>query len=96
VGELNLTIRQLIQLQRQRLLSSNPTERFAAALLIPSVLRKQLDKLKDRQLGKLLDEEVGAHLNVFAPESTICAAAADRLGRRSRREPKNRKGDFNV
>jgi hypothetical protein len=82
VGALILTIRQLIQLQRQRLRSSNPVERFAAVLLIPSVLRKQLDKLDDRRLGQLLDEDVGARLNVLAPESTICFVAADRLRRR--------------
>ena len=76
---LNLTIRQLIQLQRQRLRSKNPVERFAAALLIPSELTRRFRRLNDREIGQLLDDEVGARLNVFGPESTICLAAADRL-----------------
>jgi len=54
-------------------------ERFAAALLIPSELTRRLHRLKDREIGHLLDDEVGARLNVLAPESTICLAAADRL-----------------
>ena len=90
VGELNLTIRQLIQLQRERLCSSNPVERFAAALLVPSELRKRLAKLNDCEIGLLLDGEVGARLNVLAPESTICVVAADRLRRRLTFSPDRR------
>ena len=78
-----MTIRGLIQQQRQRLRSSNPVERFAAALLISGELTKRLSKLNDSEIGKLLDDEVGARLNVFAPELTICLAAADRLRRRA-------------
>ena len=81
VEGLNLTIRQLIQLQRQRLRSSNPVERFAAALLIPNELRKRLNHLSDREIGQLLDDEVVARMNVLGPESTICYVAADRLRR---------------
>jgi hypothetical protein len=80
-GERNLTIRQLIQLQRERLRSSNPVERFAASLLIPSELRKRLSHLNDREIGQLLDDEVVARMNVLWPESTICFAAANRLRR---------------
>ena len=76
---LNLTIRQLIQQQRQRLCSTNPVERFAAALLISGELTKRLSKLNDCEIGELLDDEVGARLNLFAPELTICLAAVDRL-----------------
>ena len=82
-GERNLTIRQLIQLQRQRLRSSNPVERFAASLLIPSELRKRLSHLNDREIGQLLDDEVVARMNLLGPESTICFAAAERLRRRT-------------
>jgi hypothetical protein len=81
-GERNLTIRQLIQLQRQRLRSRNPVERFAASLLIPSELRKRLNSLNDREIGQLLDDEVVSRMSVLGPESTICFAAADRLRRR--------------
>ena len=61
------------------MLSVNPAERLAAALLIPGVLAKRLRLLDDFQLARLLDDEVGAQLNLLAPESTICLAAADRL-----------------
>jgi hypothetical protein len=79
---MNLTIRQLIPQQRQRLHSRNPVERFAAALLIPNELTRRISRLNDRGLAELLDDEIGARLNVLAPESTICLAAADRLRRR--------------
>jgi len=83
VEGLNLTIRQLIQQQRQRLCSTNPVERFAAALLISGELTKRLSNLTDCEIGELLDDEVGARLNIFAPELTICLAAVDRLRRRA-------------
>ncbi len=86
---LNLTIRQLIQQQRQRLCSTNPVERFAAALLIAGELTKRLSKLNDCEIGGLLDDEVGAKLNLFAPELTICLAAADRLRRRANEDKPN-------
>jgi len=72
------------------LCSSNPLERLAAALLIPSVLQKRLAKLNDREIGLLLDDQVGVRLNVLAPESTICLAAADRLRRRTNDLPDRR------
>jgi hypothetical protein len=78
-GNLTLTIRELIEEQRRRLRSNNPAEQLAAALLIPGVLAKRLRLLGDSQLAQLLDDEVGAQLNLLAPESTICLAAVDRL-----------------
>ena len=63
--------------------SANPAERLVAALLIPSELTKRLDKLDDREIGQLLDDEVGAKLNLFGPESTVCEAAVTRLRRRA-------------
>ena len=64
--------------------SANPAERLAAALLIRGELTKRLDPLGDDEIGQLLDDEVGARLNVFAPESTICDAAVTRLRRRAK------------
>lgn len=61
--------------------SPNPIERLAAALLIPHALAKRMRFLDDRQIAELLDDEVCSNLNVLAPESTICLAAADRLRR---------------
>jgi hypothetical protein len=75
--------------------STNPVERFAASLLISGELTKRLSKLNDCDIGELLDDEVGARLNIFSPESTICLAAVDRLRRRAnqhRRNPAPSKG----
>jgi len=58
-------------------------ERFAAALLISGELTKRLSKLNDCEIGELLDDEVGARLNILAPELTICLAAVDRLRQRA-------------
>jgi hypothetical protein len=91
VGAEELTIQQLIQEQRTRIHSGNPAERFAAALLIPAVLSKRLRLLDDRQIGQLLANEVWSNLNLLAPESTICLAAADRLRRHGDCSPE-RKG----
>jgi len=65
--------------QRRRVRSSNPAERLAAALLFPAELSRCLRLLSDSQLGQLLEDEVWSCLNLLAPESTICLAAADRL-----------------
>lgn len=59
--------------------SANPSERLAAVLLIPGELTKRLDELDDYEIGQLLDDEVGAKLNLFGPESTVCDAAVTRL-----------------
>ena len=84
-----MTIRELIEEQRRRLCSTNPVERFAAALLISGELTKRLSKLNDCEIGELLDDEVGARLNIFAPELTICLAAADRLRGRANEHKHN-------
>ena len=86
---MNLTIRELIEEQRRRMNSANPIERLAAALLIPSELAKRLNKLNDREIGELLDDEVGAKLNLFGPESTVCDAAVTRLRRRANEHKHN-------
>ena len=81
--EARLTIRELIEEQRRRMNSANPAERLAAALLIPNELTKRISKLDDRDIGQLLEDEVGAKLNFFAPESTVCDEAVTRLRRRA-------------
>ena len=84
-----MTIRELIEEQRRRLGSTNPAERLAAALLIPSELAQRLSKLDDREIGQLLDDEVGAKLNIFGPESTVCDAAVMRLRQRANEHKHN-------
>lgn len=81
-----MTIRELIAEQRRRMRSTNPAERFAAALLIPGVLAERLRDLSDFNLGQLLEDEVWSNLNLLAPESTICLVAADRLRRPTKGE----------
>ena len=85
-----MTIRELIEELRRRVNSANPVERLAAALLIRGELAKRLDQLNDHEIGKLLDDEVGAKLNLFAPESTVCDAAVTRLRRRAKGLSKRR------
>ena len=74
-----MTIQELIEEQRRRLHSANPTECLAAAVLMPGVLAERLRELTDFNLGQLLEDEVWSNLNLLAPESTVCLAAADRL-----------------
>jgi len=61
--------------------SSNPVERFAAALLISCVLAERLNHLSDRPIAQLLLDEVWSRLSPLTPESTICLQAVDRLRR---------------
>ena len=76
-----MTIRELMEEQRRRVRSSNPAERFAAALLFPAELAKRLLTVSSFRLGELLEQEVCSNLNLLAPELTVCAEAADRLRR---------------
>jgi len=74
--------------------SANPAERHAAALLISGMLAKRLALLNDSQIAQLLDDEVGARLNLLSPESTICLAAVDRLRRMDNELPERRRSRF--
>jgi hypothetical protein len=76
-----MTIRELMEEQRRRVCSSDPAERFAAALLLSAELAKRLRTVSSFQLGELLEHEVCSSLNLLAPELTVCAEAAERLRR---------------
>jgi hypothetical protein len=67
--------------QRRRVRSSDPAERFAAALLLPAELAKRLRTVSNFCLGELLEHGVCSNLNLLAPELTVCAEAAERLRR---------------
>jgi len=95
-GNASLTIQELIEEQRRRLRSANPAERLAAVLLIPSVLAKRLRLLRDPQLAQLLEDEVWSRMNLLAPESTICLAAADRLRGHVNRQHKPYESDGGI
>lgn len=71
-----------MEAQRARVRSSDLTERFAAALLLPGVLAERLRELNDVHLGRVLEHEVCSNLSVLAPELTVCMEAAERLCRR--------------
>ena len=64
----DLGIRELMEEQRARMRSGNIAERYAAALLIPGVLRERLRELSDFHLGQVLDREVCSNLSVLAPD----------------------------
>jgi hypothetical protein len=76
-----MTIRELMEEQRRRVRSSDPAERFAAALLLPAELAKRLRTVSSFRLGELLEHEVCSNLNLLTPELTVCAEAAERLRR---------------
>lgn len=76
-----MTIRELIDEQRKRVRSSNPAERFAAALLIPAELSRRLRLLGNSEIAQLLDDEVCANVSILIPEAMVCAEAALRLRR---------------
>ncbi|MGA8212639.1 MAG: hypothetical protein WB799_03535 [Candidatus Sulfotelmatobacter sp.] len=67
--------------QRRRVRSSNPAERFAAALLLPAELSRRLRLLSDFQIAALLEHEVCPNMSLLAPEAPICVEAALRLQR---------------
>ena len=76
-----MTIRELMEEQRRRVRSCNPTERIAAALLIPAELSRRLRLLSNSEIAQLLDEEVCGNMSISAPEATVCVEAALRLRR---------------
>ena len=78
--------------QRKRVRSGNPAERLAAALLIPAELSRRLRLLSDFQMARLLDNEVCSNLNIFAPETTLCAEAVLRLTRSMPKARRARQG----
>jgi hypothetical protein len=76
-----VTIKELMDEQRRQVLSTDPAERFAAALLFPAELSRRLRFLTNVRLGVLLEHEVCSNQDFLAPELTVCAEAAERLRR---------------
>jgi hypothetical protein len=74
-----MTIQELMEEQRRRVHSSDPAERFAAALLLPAEVSRRLRFLTDFQVGRLLEHEVCSNMSLLAPEAPICMEAAQRL-----------------
>jgi hypothetical protein len=78
----SVTIPEIMEQHRARVRSSNPSERLAAALLMPGLLRERLRDLDDFQFGQVLDREVCSNLSVFSPELVVCMEAVERLCQR--------------
>ena len=76
-----MTIQELMDEQRRWVRSSDPAERFAAALLLPAELAKRLRTVSSFRLGELLEHEVCSNMSILAPELAVCAEAAERLRR---------------
>jgi hypothetical protein len=75
------TIRSIIDQQRLLSQSKNRFERYIGTLLVAGALDENLDKLTDRQIGRLLSDEVERDLGIVQPEATICGQARQRLYR---------------
>jgi hypothetical protein len=72
-----MTIQELMEEQRRRVRSSDPAERFAAAVLLPAELAKRLRTVTSFRLGELLEHEVCSNMSILAPEATVCDEAAE-------------------
>jgi hypothetical protein len=84
-----MTIQELMEEQRRRVRSSDPAERFAAALLLSAELTERLRTVRGFRLGELLEHEVCSNMSILAPELTVCAEAAERLRRTPWRAERN-------
>ncbi len=74
-------VRRLINLQRRLLQSKSPFVRRIGTLLAAGALDRHLAELSDKQIGKLLRDDVGGDLGILQPEATICNQATRRLFR---------------
>ncbi len=75
----NVTIRELVDLQRRLARTRDTIEQVIGTLWIGGVLGKRLRELTDRQVGQLLSDVVAAELGISEPETTICQLATLRL-----------------
>ena len=82
--------------QRRQVCSSDPAERFAAALLIPAELSRRLRFLTNVQVGRLLEYEVCSTMSLLAPELTVCIEAAERLRRMQWRAGRKYRSDSSA
>jgi len=77
----NVTIRELVDLQRRLARTRDTIEQVIGTLWIGGVLGKRLRELTDRQVGQLPSDVVAAELGISEPETTICQLATLRLFR---------------
>jgi len=79
--EPEITVCDLIEIQRMLVGSENPFERLVGTLFVAGTLDIRLAKLTDRQIGQLMFDHFRNHLGILLPETTICDHATRRLFR---------------
>jgi hypothetical protein len=79
--EEDVTICELIEIQRMLARSKDPFERVVGALFVAVILDMRLGQLTDRQIGQLMFDYFGHDLGILLPETTICDHATRRLFR---------------
>ena len=79
--EQEITLCDLIEIQRMLAESQNPFERLVGALFVAGMLDMHLAQLTDRQIGQLMFDYFGHGLGMLQPEMTICHHATRRLFR---------------
>jgi hypothetical protein len=79
--EQEITLCDLIEIQRMLAESQNPFERLVGALFVAGMLDMHLAQLTDRQIGQLMFDHFGNDLGILQPEATICQHATRRLFR---------------
>ena len=79
--EPEITVCDLIEIQRMLADSENAFERLVGTLFVAGTLDIRLAKLTDRQIGQLMFDHFRNHLGILLPETTICEHATRRLFR---------------
>jgi len=79
--EQEITVCDLIEIQRMLADSENPFERLVGRLFVAGMLDIRLAQLTDHQVGQLMFDHFRNHLGILLPETTICDHATQRLFR---------------
>ena len=79
--EQEITVCDLIEIQRMLVHSDNLFERLVGTLFVAGTLDMRLAQLTDRQIGQLMFDHFGHDLGMLRPEMPICQHATRRLFR---------------
>ena len=79
--EQEITVCDLIEIQRMLVHSDNLFERLVGTLFVAGMLDMRLAQLTDHQVGQLMFDHFRNHLGTLLPETTICDHATRRLFR---------------
>src|SRR5438552_7641153 len=74
--EQEITVCDLIEIQRILACSKNPFERLVGALLVAGMLDVRLAQLTDRQIGRLMFDHFRNYLGILLPDSGAGGAFA--------------------